>query len=278
MHKLIYWLFFAKMKMATCIPERVHSGFSKVKNPIQISKIGQMPSVINEGSGIIPTGNGLSFYTHNDGGSLPEVFEINEQGNLLATKKIPDANNTDWEDITIDNKNNLYIGDFGNNANTRKDLNIIKYSSTGSSEKIEFELADQKTFPPKKSERNFDIEAFFWASDSLYLFSKNRGQKNTNLYKIPAQKGQYKLLPSASILLKANITGASISPNKSQFALLSYGKIFIFGIENQSISFQKPLFCFKAALKQAEGITYLSENELLITNEQGEIFKIKIGK
>ena len=237
-----------------------------------------MPSVINEGSGIISSGNGHSFYTHNDGGSLPQIFEINAKGNLLDTKKIAGAINTDWEDITADNKNNLYIGDFGNNANTRKDLNIIKYSSTGSIEKIEFELADQKAFPPQKSERNFDIEAFFWANDSLYLFSKNRGKKNTNLYKIPAQKGQHKLLPAASIFLKANITGASISPNKSQFALLSYGKIFVFGIENQSISFQKPLFSFKAALKQTEGITYLSENELLITNEQGEIFQIKMGK
>ena len=78
----MYWLFFAKMKMATCIPERMHSGFSKEKNPIQISKIGQMPSVINEGSGIISSGNGHSFYTHNDGGSLPQIFEINAKGNL----------------------------------------------------------------------------------------------------------------------------------------------------------------------------------------------------
>ncbi len=277
MHKLFYWLFLAKIKMATCLPEQSHSGFLKGNREHKINKIGQLPPNISESSGLISAGNGRTFFTHNDGGNQPQIFEIDSSGKVLATTEIPNSINTDWEDITRDSQNNLYIGDFGNNTNTRQNLNIIKFSADGSTQKLNFQLADQHTFPPKKSEQNYDLEAFFWANDSLYLFSKNRGKKQTKLYKMAAQNGNNMLLPVNTIYLKANITGAAISPKASQFALLSYGKIFIFGIKNRAINFENPLFCIKASLKQAEAITYLTETEILITNEQGEIFKLSLA-
>jgi uncharacterized protein YjiK len=276
MYKLYYWLFLAKINMANCIPERTLSGFHKGKNHFQINKTGQLPNVVNECSGIIFNSDKQRFFTHNDGGNLPQIFEINQKGQLLNTITIPNSTNIDWEDITADQKGNLYIGDFGNNANTRQNLNIIKYTPAGKVSKINFQLADQQEFPPKKRDRNFDFEAFFWANDSLYLFSKNRGQKNTKLYKLPDVEGNYKLKPAQTIFLNANITGAAVNPSQTLFALLSYGKIFMFGIKSGNIGFQKPLFCIKAPLKQAEAITFLTENQVMITNEQGEMYNLSL--
>lgn len=280
MHKILFWLFFTKIKMASCLPEVNKSGFSKNKRLFEISKIGQLPLQINESSGLSKIEASNTFYTHNDGGGKTELYEIDTLGNILNTKTVPNTQNNDWEDLAADTKGNIYIGDFGNNSNNRKDLTIYKFSENApdKTETIQFSFADQKAFPPEKNELDFDCEAMFWANDSLYLFSKNRGTKLTKLYVIPSISGEYMVSPKASIYLKANITAADISPNGQQFALLSYGKIFLFGIENQKIDFSKPQYCLKASLKQSEALAYIADNELLITNEQREVFKILLKK
>ena len=75
----------------------------------------------------------------------------------------------------------MYIGDFGNNANERKNLNIYKVPNVNSgsgdkieAEKISFHYPEQKKFPPKKSKMSFDCEAFFHHNDFLYLITKDR--------------------------------------------------------------------------------------------------------
>ncbi len=280
MNKILFWLFFAKIRVATCVPEVHKSGFERGKSIYKISKIGQLPFQINESSGLAPVFERNTFWTHNDGGGKTELFEIDSIGNLLSTLAIPNTKNIDWEDLAHDDRGHIFIGDFGNNANSRNDLTIYKINQTHPEiqEKITFNFADQKDFPPAKIDFNFDCEAMFWAKDSLFLFSKNRGEKHTKLYSLPAKPGDYSIFPKANIYLNANITAADISPSGKQFALLSYGKVFLFEIGNNGIDFSMPQFCIKAPLKQSEALTYITENELLITNEQREIFKINLRK
>ncbi len=280
MHKILFWLFFAKIKMATCVPETNKLGFAKGKKLFNINKVGSLPNTITESSGLAKSFNKNTFWTHNDGGGEAELYEIDSVGNLLNTLKVPNTTNIDWEDLAQDSKGNIYIGDFGNNTNQRKDLTIYKFQPNYPEkvEKITFRFSDQMEFPPQKKDMNFDCEAFFWANDSLFLFSKNRGDKLVKMYKMPSLAGDYKVEPISSIFLKTNITAADISPSGNQFALLGYGKIFLFGIENNQISFSKPQFCIKASLKQSEALAYISENEILITNEQKGLFIIKFNK
>lgn len=280
MHKILFWLFFAKIKMATCVPETNKLGFAKGKKLFNINKVGSLPNTITESSGLAKSFNKNTFWTHNDGGGEAELYEIDSVGNLMNTLKVPNTTNIDWEDLAQDSKGNIYIGDFGNNTNQRKDLTIYKFQPNYPEkvEKITFSFSDQMEFPPQKKDMNFDCEAFFWANDSLFLFSKNRGDKLVKMYKMPSLAGDYKVEPISNIFLKTNITAADISPNGNQFALLGYGKIFLFGIENNQISFSKPQFCIKASLKQTEALAYISENKILITNEQKGVFIIKFNK
>jgi hypothetical protein len=276
MHKILFWLFFAKIKMATCLPETTKSGFINGRKIYDITQIGNLDSTINECSGLARVFGKKTFWTHNDGGGQPQLYEIDSLGKLISTLKVPDATNIDWEELAQDNQETIFVGDFGNNQNARRDLKIYKFdpNKAQKTEEINFSFADQAGFPPPKKQRNFDCEAFFWANDSLYLFSKNRGNRHTKMYSMPSNTGNYVLNPKANIYLKASITAAAISPSNSQFVLLSYGKVFVFGIDNNQINFNRPLFCIKTALKQSEAITYITENELLITNEQGQIFKL----
>jgi sugar lactone lactonase YvrE len=47
--------------------------------------------------------------------------------------------NIDWEDITKDKDGNLYVGDFGNNDNERKDLCIYKIDKKSLTTKVPFQ-------------------------------------------------------------------------------------------------------------------------------------------
>ena len=83
-------------------------------------------------------------------------------------------------DITKDKKGNIYIGDFGNNANERKDLCIYKVAKNELSKenavseyKIFFSYPEQTEFPPKKKEMFYDVEGFFEYKNHFYLFSLN---------------------------------------------------------------------------------------------------------
>jgi hypothetical protein len=278
--KILYWLFYAKISLCNCSSEVRKSNFERGGHFYEVSKAIKMPLVVNEGSGLVRSAKDSTFWTLNDGGGKTELYEVDRKGNTISTLSIPNTQNIDWEDLSRDDKGNLFIGDFGNNGNERKSCIIYKFpeNQPDSLRKITFHYADQERFPPEKKAQNFDCEAFFALGDSLYLFSKNRGDKQVKLYSLPSRTGEYALLPQDQIFIKTMVTGAALSPDKQTFALLTYGKVFLFGIENQHVNFKKPLKCFKFAHKQTEAITFLTNETMMISNEQGEMFEVRISK
>ncbi len=245
------------------------------KDDFKIKKIGSLNTEkIPECSGICPTSRN-TFLVHNDGGNKPTLFEVDLSGNLLNRFKIENTKNIDWEDITQDNAGNTYIADVGNNYNTRDNLLIYKLNSQLEKiAEIHFNYPDQHTFPPQKENMNFDCEAIFWYENHLYLFSKNRGNKWVKMYKIPSIEGNYTAEIVDSIALKGWITGADISPSKKEFTLLSYGHVYKFEVKKNELNFSTPKSVkYVKRISQAEGICYLNDSTLIITNEQGQIFR-----
>ena len=269
-------MFAIETVLCTCNPDKRTNSFEKVRSHYKIRKIGFLPDVANESSGIARSGKG-TFWTQNDSGGRPELYEIDSTGKLLSTKTVSNSQNIDWEDLTQDESGNIFIGDFGNNDNTRRSLTVYKVSPGGAeAEKITYRYADQKFFPPSKEHLNYDCEAFFYHQKNLYLFSKNLSRTNdfVRLYALPAEKGNYSISPIDSIKIKTPVTSADISPDGKTFALLTYGKILTFGIENGIINFQKPKGCFRIVKKQAEALVFVNNTDMIVTNEQKEIFRI----
>lgn len=164
----------------------------------------------------------------NDSNNPADLFRFDPTtGNLLETRRLP-VTNYDWEDLTHDPAGNLYIGDFGNNYNRRRNLRIFRYNpDTGALDSIQFQYPDQVFFPPARVEDwNFNCEAMVFFRDSLHLFSKNsfKGNFYTKHYVLPAKPGGEHIAELRdSVRLKNRvITGAAISRDGSTLALTGY--------------------------------------------------------
>lgn len=276
--KLSYIWFALKLIFCSCQSDQQHKGFEKARSEYKVSKIGRLPEIAHESSGLALNRGHSSVWTHNDGGGRPELYEIDFEGNLLSVREVPGTINKDWEDLAQSPDGTLYIGDFGNNDNLRQDLTIYKlHPQAQSAVPITFRYADQKAFPPAPNDFHFDCEAFFYHNDSLYLFSKNRSRSDSpvKLYRLPAQPGAYTLPVIDSFPISSPVTAADINPSGTAFALLTYGKILVFDIQNGKIDFDHPRECISIKKLQEEGLIFLNDTDFLISNEQRGLFRIE---
>ncbi len=250
---------------------------------ITLTTVADITPILDESSGITYRAPN-SLYTHNDSGGGNELFEIDTLGNWVRTIIIGNATNIDWEDITHDNSNNIYIGDFGNNDNDRTNLRILKIpdphtfsNDTVNAEIISFLFPDQSQFPPFPPKRNFDAEAFVWFNDSLFIFTKNRTAPFNGyckVYKVPDLPGNYNAQLCDSVLIGLTsqsenwVTAAALSEDKSQLALLNGSKIWLFSCFNNSSFFKgNRANILLNSMSQKEGICFKNNNKIFITDE-----------
>lgn len=153
------------------------------------------------------------YFAHGDGGSPAMIFELDAKGKIIDTTTLLQPN-TDWEDMTA-NATHFFIGDFGNNNGTRKDLKILKFpaDSLGKEkivpEVISFSYADQTDFTSSQF-TNFDCEAMVATADSLYLFSKSKASGICRVYALPVLSGNYVAGISDTVQPPFWVTGAHL--------------------------------------------------------------------
>lgn len=265
---------------SSCNFDKRENTVQKVGSRYKINKIGKLPSIVPESSGISLTSDSISYWTHNDSGGESTLYHIGSTGSLLGSKHFPNIQNKDWEDLASAPDGRIFIGDMGNNSNSRKDLSIYIVNNINSdlynTDKLTFRYQDQKFFPPLPTDLNYDCEAFFYFKEQLYLFSKNRSKTNkyTKLYTLKAEKGEQVAMLKDSLKLDVQVTSADISPDGKTFVILTYGKILFFGVNNGLINFDKPIGCMKFVRKQSEAIAFINNHDLVVTNEQRDLFKI----
>ncbi len=249
----------------------------------QLMPIEKLPKKLNETSGVVSYSKSTAWLIE-DSGNSNHIYKTDFKGHIIKKLQVKNAKNIDWEDLTKDSKGNLYIGDFGNNKNTRKNLSILKLHNPElekgdkiKSKKIQFNFPEQRHFPPSEKEKNYDVEAFFHYNGHLYLFTKNRTKPfsgETLVYRIPSHKGTYKATLIGKIKIGSDwdtcrITSAAISPNRKTIVLLSYGKLWII------TDFKKDNFA-KGTIKQVdlgirtqlESVCFLSQTKLLLSDEK----------
>ncbi len=192
----------------------------------QLPRRFDLPAEIREASGL-HIASYDSLWWHNDSGGNPTLYCTDAGGRLLDSIQIPGAVNRDWEDLSTDNAGNWYLGDFGNNRNNRRDLTIYRWAAaTSQLDSIRFHYPEKQAFPPDQSQWNYNLEGFFWANDSLHLFTKNlidKGNDFTRHYVLSDQPGvQAAHLVDSLYLHRRVVTAAALSPDGQRAALVAY--------------------------------------------------------
>lgn len=208
---------------------------------VTVMQLAPLPETLKESSGLVAH-EGFTFWSQNDGGNTAVVQRIDTLGIVVQTLEI-DAVNTDWEELTTDSEGNLYIGDFGNNANSRNDLQVLRIAATDlntsslvSPSIISFEYGDQAAFPPPANQQHYDCEAMVWWNDTIHLFSKDRSSPHVGItkhYRLPASVGHHVLLPedtfqTGQLSFIQAITGAALSEDGQKLVLINASSIWIF--------------------------------------------------
>ncbi|WP_027380534.1 hypothetical protein [Chryseobacterium daeguense] len=253
--------------------------FSQQSSLFKIRKyrVSYLDGKIKETSGLSIINGKL--YTFNDSGNSPELFELDKTtGKIVNTIKI-NGKNKDWEALTNDGTN-FYIGDFGNNDGTRKDLEIYKVPFKNDSlkkdsvELISFEYPEQEEFIPKYTKTNFDAEAMIYLNGKIHIFTKEWGAKSTTHYIIdPKVLNKQKAQKVETFKTNYIITDASYYDKK--LYLIGYTKktevfLHIFNETEPGIFFKgnpKRYYLGSAlSIGQIEGIT-VDENGIYISGE-----------
>lgn len=257
----------------------------------------KLPQSLSEISGLIRDSKGV-LWAHNDSYNGPYIMQLDTNGNVTRFKKVIFSSNFDWEDLAIDQNDNIYIGDIGNNENNRKKLYIYKISARDTSERVKaetisFSYPDQIDFPPSAKGMNYDSEAMIYYNNSLYTFSKNRTSPFTGIvriHKIPATPGDYDAELVDSLKLEAGpmhdnwITGADISPDGQTIALLSHRKIWLINcFEGKKFSEGIITKIVLDSFTQKEAVTFIDNHTLYVGDERfkdmlgGYLYKIDVS-
>jgi len=249
----------------------------------QFTEVTGLPSSIDESSGLEAVGNSL-FLSFNDSGGEAALYEFGVNGTVTRTIHLSNGQNKDWEDITQDAVGNIYIGDFGNNDNDRKDLVIYKISQSDfvnattsvEVEKINFSYPEQTAFPPPSSERLFDVESMFTKGDFLYLLTKDRSSPflgRTSLYRLPKTVGTHEAtfieqFSTDNDKGKGKITAADLSPDESTLAMISSEKLWLFQNIQGDDFFNGELLKLDLPVQlDMEGVVFKDDCTLYMSNE-----------
>ena len=247
--------------------------------PASLQPVGELQGGVPESSGLAHGGRPGTFYTNGDAGNSPILYLINEQGELLGQRELP-VPNVDWESLADDGQGTLFVTDAGNNDNSRRDLAIYRVSPSQPDQvgKISFRYPDQSAFPPPKDERNFDCEASLWHAGKVYLFTKDRARQSTSkVYSVPDQPGSYTAELVTKLRVSGEVTDADLSPDGRQLALLGREELYIFeGRDLAGALRATPKTVSLKGAGQTEGILFLDNGTLLISTEQGALYRHKL--
>ena len=260
-----------------------------------VQKTNRLPKDLKEISGWV-FANDSTLIAHNDGGNDPKIFVLNLDGSIRHKVSVTNAENTDWEDIALDQKGNLYLGDFGNNNNTRTNLKILKVTAKKvldnqdvEAKFIEFSYPEQKDFPPKLAEKYFDCEAMSFYNDSLYLFTKCRAEPFDGkcfVYTLPTKPGTYKAKKRYYMVLgkrdwfRDAATSADIQNDK--LYILTYNRVIIHSFENGKAKYESHQTLLP--LTQKEALAVHPNGKIVVGDERqkivggGNMYVIKVNK
>ncbi|MFS4416855.1 hypothetical protein [Maribacter sp. 2307ULW6-5] len=240
--------------------------------------VGELPVALSESSGLLFFEDRL--LTLNDSGGRAELYEIDvETLEITRTVAVLGVQNTDWEALSQDT-DHIYIGDFGNNVGTRRDLAIYKIAKADyldadavTPEIIMFRYGDQESFE-NEGNSDWDAEAFVVLDSNILVFTKQWQSGGTVAYSLPKTAGEHTAQVVDSLGNVGLVTDAHYNPLNRTTVLLGYSTFLSpFVILAQNTDAAAPFGTQQQRLElglvplQAEGITLGGEGHYYVSSE-----------
>ncbi len=182
---------------------------------------------IRESSGIVTSRQfGGVYWTLNDSGNPATLYATKLNGELIQEVAIKGSGNFDWEALGIDDKNQLWIGEIGNNSRLRFDLKVVVIAEPNPFTETEAKVI--ASYPYRYPNENVDAEGLFILGDIPYIVSKER--ERAVLYRFPVLKaGSKQVLEKVGDFVDARfITGAGVSEDGTRLAVCTYDALWVY--------------------------------------------------
>lgn len=214
------------------------------------------------------------FWTHNDGGGKrARLFGMTREGQSLAEFNVAGAVLDDWEDLALDARGHLLIGDFGNNKTKRPEVAVYEIPEPDPKARqgtVVIQRGWRLTFPKQP----FDCESLFVWKDTAYVVSKVFDDQRAELYRFPldAARGPHTLEFVTQLDIQSPVTGAALSADGRLLGLTARSGPFVYRIDGEPArAGQLKPWRAKFRADRMEGCCFVPEG-LLTTTERREIF------
>ncbi|SOJ56773.1 ESX-1 secretion-associated protein EspJ [Mycobacterium simulans] len=255
--------------------------------PIKDPKLGEISGIVYSKK------NPNVVWVHNDSGDGARIYAIDARtGETLGTYELKGIKAKDIEDISIGpgpepGKSYLYVADIGDNGHSRNGgvtvHRIEEPTVTGTAaHPTNTKLSDVETFTLKYPNGPRDAEAFMVdpRTGDMLIIEKNydgnpaiyrvsgdlEGGSTTTLQKV----GTLQLPPGGSYA----VTGADISPDGSQIAVRTYGKVLLWDRDPSADVWtaleEKPVTGPRPDEKQGEAIAFHPDGRGYTTISEGK--------
>jgi hypothetical protein len=182
-------------------------------------------------------------YGHEDAGGMPRFFAFDKTGKTLGEYRLTGGVLTDWEDIAVgpgtDDRQYVFIGDFGDNSGNRTEVQVIKVPEPDVSVSQAAVMVDiatfdvlRFTFPDGANNTETlmvdpvtkDILLVTKSTDGMAKVFRAPGNTPANL---PTELEPLTTIPLTGSGTASQVSAGDISPTGDRIMLRTYTRILI---------------------------------------------------
>ena len=189
---------------------------------------------ITESSGVVVSRKDPGvLWTHNDGGGKRQVlYAITRTGGSLADYHVTGALLEDWEDIAIDDKGHLFLGDIGDNDRNRPTIAVHQVDEPDASTNRSGIVRVTRSWHLRYPKGRFNAEALVIWGENGYVITKVFDDARAELYRFSltnsAEVQTLHLL--GELRIDSPVTGADLTSDGKLLGVVSKDGAHVFRV------------------------------------------------
>ncbi|MDG3004427.1 hypothetical protein [Paludisphaera mucosa] len=238
--------------------------------------------LIPEASGVVRSRRRPDvFWVHNDSGNAPVLFAVRKDGKVLRAFDVA-APNLDWEDVAIDDRGRLYIGDIGDNKGFLRLRAIYRVDEPDPSGPAGGPLKPTAaTFYARSGDDRFDAEGLVIDGDRAVIVTKRFDGREAELREVAFTPPAPLLRPTKALKIGVlpgfvdPATGADLSADGRRLAVCGIRIVRVYERPNPPawddlrLAAEVPL----AGDLNVEGIAW-DDGDLIVAGEGGGLDRL----